>query len=226
MVVAGSLVLLLSAWNNLVVPALPAGAYVPVNLLAAVVLVAGARATGSSWCALGLARDRLGAGLRHGGAFAAVVAAGLAVALAVPDLRPLLADARVAGADGGELAAQALVRIPFGTVLWEEVAFRGVLLAVLARLVSPRAAVVGQAAVFGVWHVRPTASAVTANDLAAGAPAVALAVAAGCLVTVLAGLLFGWLRLRSGSLAAPVLLHLATNDLGLLAAALATGRPG
>jgi membrane protease YdiL (CAAX protease family) len=33
--------------------------------------------------------------------------------------------------------------------------------------------------------------------------------------------LFAWLRVRSGSLLAPVLLHLATNALGTLAAAAA-----
>jgi hypothetical protein len=51
--------------------------------------------------------------------------AGYAVALVFPGLRPLLTDARVAGLDGGELAYRLLVRIPLGTVLWEEVAFRG-----------------------------------------------------------------------------------------------------
>jgi uncharacterized protein len=42
-----------------------------------------------------------------------------------------------------------------------------------------------------------------------------------CLATAAAGVLFAWLRLRSGSLLAPVLLHLATNSVGLLAAAAA-----
>jgi len=40
-----------------------------------------------------------------------------------------------------------------------------------------------------------------------------------CLGTSAAGVLFAELRLRSGSLLAPALLHLATNCLGLLAAA-------
>jgi membrane protease YdiL (CAAX protease family) len=34
--------------------------------------------------------------------------------------------------------------------------------------------------------------------------------------TTAAGVLFSWLRARSGSLAAPVLLHLATNCVGPL----------
>jgi membrane protease YdiL (CAAX protease family) len=45
------------------------------------------------------------------------------------------------------------------------------------------------------------------------------AVLAGCAGTAAAGVLFTVLRQRSGSLLAPVLLHLAANSLGLLAAA-------
>ncbi|RFU21697.1 CPBP family intramembrane metalloprotease [Geodermatophilus marinus] len=191
------------------------------NLIATAVLLGAARAAGLSRAELGLDPRRVGAGLRWGGAFAAVVVAGCAAGVAVPATRPLFADARVAGAGAAELAHDVLVRIPLGTVLWEETAFRGVLLAVLARLLAPRTAVVASALLFGVWHVRPTASAVAANDLAGGAAAQALLVALGCLVTVGAGLLFAWLRVRSGSLLAPVLLHLATNTSGLLAAAVA-----
>jgi hypothetical protein len=60
-----------------------------------------------------------------GGAASVLVGAGYAVALALPAVRPLLADARVAGAGAGEIAGTGFVRIPLGTVLWEEVAFRG-----------------------------------------------------------------------------------------------------
>jgi membrane protease YdiL (CAAX protease family) len=188
---------------------------------AAGVLLAAARISGLSWADLGLARHRLPAGLRWGGACSALVACGYAVGLAVPGLRSLLTDARVAGLDGGEIAYQVLVRIPFGTVLWEEVAFRGVLLAALARLMSVRAATATSAAVFAIWHVRPTLGALAANDLADGPVLRAVAVLLAGLVTGVAGVLFTWLRLRSGSLLAPGLLHLAANTLGTLAAAIA-----
>jgi len=42
-------------------------------------------------------------------------------------------------------------------------------------------------------------------------------VAGNVAVTALAGAVFGWLRLRSGSVAAPVLAHAALNDAALLA---------
>jgi membrane protease YdiL (CAAX protease family) len=41
------------------------------------------------------------------------------------------------------------------------------------------------------------------------------------LLTTVAGAVFCWLRVRSGSLLAPVLLHWALNGLGLLAVHLA-----
>jgi membrane protease YdiL (CAAX protease family) len=229
LVLAAALVPTLGAWNNLVVHRLPGrpASYVVANVAATAVLLAAARASRLSWGELGLDRRRLAAGARWGGSCAAVVAAGYGTALAVPVLRPLLGDARVAGLDGGELAGQALVRIPLGTVLWEEVAFRGVLLATLGRLLSRRGATGVSAAVFGLWHVRPTLGALAANDLAEGPLARTGAVLLACLGTAAAGVLFTELRLRSGSLLAPALLHLATNSLGVLAGAAAhgTGRP-
>jgi membrane protease YdiL (CAAX protease family) len=218
-----ALVVVLLLCNNVVVPRVPdiPGAYVEVNAAAAVALLGTARATGLSWAELGLSRSALPAGLRWGGAAAGLVAAGCAVALAVPALRPLVTDARVAGMDGGQLVTQVLVTVPLGTVLWEEVAFRGVLLAALTRVLPVRRAVQVAAGVFGIWHVRPTLSGLAANDLAEGSWARAGVVVLVCAATAVAGLVFSWLRLRSGSLLAPALLHLATNALGSVTAAAA-----
>jgi uncharacterized protein len=223
----GALVAVLLLWNNVVVPWLPGSTavYVGGNLTAAVVLVALARWTGLSWAELGLSPRRLPAGLVWGGACFLAIAGAYAVGVAVPGLRPLLADARAADADLVEVAEDVLVRIPLGTVLWEEVAFRGVLLAALIRVLPVRRAAVVAAVVFGLWHVRPTLSGLSANDLADGPALRALAVLGVCVFTAVAGLLFTWLRLRSGSLLAPVLLHLATNSLGTVAATV-VGRLG
>lgn len=219
---AAAVVLLLLVWNNVVITRLPGypTSYVPFNVGAAAVLLAAARAAGLSWRELGLDPRRLAAGARWGGACAALVAAAYAVALAVPAVRPVMADERVTGLDSSELAYGVLVRIPLGTVLWEEVAFRAVLLAALARVLPMRRAVALSAVVFGVWHVRPTLSALAVNDVAAGPAMLALALLA-CVGTAVAGVFLAWLRLRSGSLLAPVLLHLATNSLGALTVAAA-----
>jgi membrane protease YdiL (CAAX protease family) len=73
-------------------------------------------------------------------------------------------------------------------------------------------------AVFGIWHVRPTAGALRVNGLAGGPGKTTAAVGSGVAATAAGGVLLSWLRLRSGSLAAPILLHLATNCGGALTA--------
>jgi membrane protease YdiL (CAAX protease family) len=222
-VLATALSAVLAAWNDVVVTRVPGypGSYVPVNTTATGVALIAARRAGLTWSELGLSRRRLRAGLRLGGAGVALVTAAYGTALGVPALRPLLRDARVEGLDGADLARQVLVRIPLGTVLWEEVAFRGVLLAALLRLVPQGAAVTASSALFGVWHVRPTLEALAANDLGRGPVRTGAAVALACCGTAVGGALFAQMRTRSGSLVAPLLLHLAANALGTLAAAAA-----
>jgi uncharacterized protein len=73
-------------------------------------------------------------------------------------------------------------------------------------------------ALFGLWHVLPTISALRANELAGGTAERAAAVAAAVVVTGVAGALLCWLRLRTGSLLAPVLVHVATNSFALVGA--------
>lgn len=220
---AGPLVLLLAAWNNVVVPRLPdrPGVYETANGTATAVLLVVARASGLSRDDLGLSRGRLRAGVAWGGSAAAAVVAGLAAGLAIPSLRPLLRDARVAGSSDGTVAYRALLRIPVGTVLWEEVAFRGVLHAALDRALPHRAATAVEAALFGLWHVHPTLAALRADGGERTTAGPSVAVLTGCAGTAAAGLLLTRLRVRSGSLLAPALLHLAANSGGLLAAVVA-----
>ena len=103
-------------------------------------------------------------------------------------------------------------------MLWEETAFRGVLLAALRRVMPRGTAVAVASGVFGIWHIRPTSGALRANKLAAGPGKTVAAVTAAVAATAAGGVLLSWLRIRSGSLAAPVLLHLAANCTGALAA--------
>ncbi len=194
--------------------------YIPMNLAVAGVLVASARRRGLSWPDLGLSRSSGRRGVIWGAAVATVVVVGYAVVLLSP-LQGLLQDERYADLGPARLSYLALVRIPLGTVVLEELAFRGVLLAAVARAWSLRAAVVVSSSLFGLWHIRPTLSALEANDVGGSAASVAAGAAAAVVFTALAGVLFSWLRLRSGSLAAPMLLHLTTNSAGVLAAFLA-----
>jgi membrane protease YdiL (CAAX protease family) len=195
--------------------------YPAVNAVAAGAALGAAAASGLTAGDLGLRRDRLRTGLRYGSAAAAPVVAAFGLAALIPATRPLLDDQRVAGLDRRQLAYQVLLRIPVGTVAWEEIAFRGVLHGALRRVLSEPAAVGVGSAVFGLWHIRPTAEALAVNGLAAGRGARIAAVTGVAAGTAGAGVLFGLLRERSGSLAAPVLVHLAANCVAPLASALA-----
>ena len=195
--------------------------YPVVNGCAAAVALAAAAASGLTASDLGLRRDRLRAGLRMGSAAAAPVVAALGLAAVTPATRPLLDDQRIAGLDRRQLAYQVLLRIPVGTVAWEEIAFRGVLRAALRRVLAEPAATVVGSAVFGLWHIRPTAEALAVNRLATARGDRIAAVAGVAAGTAAAGAALSLLRERSGSLAAPVLLHLAANSTAPLASALA-----
>ncbi len=222
MAVAAAACIALAGYNNL------AGVrpwhrrwYPAVNALAATGMLAAAAASGLTTTDLGLRRDRLRSGLRLGSAAAAPVVAAFGLAALTPATRPLLDDQRVAGLDRRQLAYHVLLRIPVGTVAWEEIAFRGVLRAALRRVLAEPAATAVASAVFGIWHIRPTAEALAANRLATDRGARIAAVSAVTAGTAAAGALLSLLRARSGSLAAPVLLHLAANCAGPLASALA-----
>lgn len=190
---------LLAAYDITRSALVPSGAQTATNL--AMIPVVGFVAVGARLSAaeLGLARDRVAAGLSWGlQAFAAVTVA-LAVAASVPSLRGVVDDDRV---DVGVAAMllRALVVIPLATVVLEELAFRGVLLGLLRRARPDHRAGVLGAVAFGLWHVP--------GAIDDGLGGVVVTVAA----TTVAGLVFTWLRLGSGSLLAPALAHTATNS--------------
>jgi uncharacterized protein len=200
--------------------------YVTLNACATGATVAAAAASGLTAADMGFGRAEWSPGWLGIGA-AALVGAGWIVVAAVPATRPVLNDRRITSLDGRAVAYQAVVRIPIGTVLWEETAFRGVLQAALRRILPETAAIAATSAVFGVWHIRPTLQALRVNGLASDRGQAAARVAAGVAATAAGGALLSWLRARSGSLTAPVLVHLATNSGGQIAAwAVASlGRP-
>lgn len=215
----GAAVVVLACHNLAGAALVPRSLYVPANLVVAAVLVLLARNDGLGARELGLPRSRVARGLATGALLAALVALGVALGAVLPWTRGLFEDDRVARVGGGgELAYEVLVRIPLGTVLLEEVAFRGVLLAMLARRTSTTAAVVVSSALFGLWHIRPTLSALAINDLAGAVAARTFLVAAAVLLTGAVGALFCRMRLATGSLLAPILVHTASNSAATVAA--------
>jgi uncharacterized protein len=188
--------------------------YVPWNTAVAVTLILVTRRfDGLRRMELGL--TNIGRGLRSGAMLMAAVAAIYGIGLLIPSTRDLFRDRRVGDRSALRMLAEVVIRIPIGTVVLEEVAFRGVLLGQLGRRLGWRTGLASSSVLFGMWHVLPAISINTVNPVLkqAGigqAPAVMGAVAA----TAAAGVFMGWVRIRARSLIAPVMLHIATNSFG------------
>jgi len=128
-------------------------------------------------------------------------------------------DERIRELSAGRLVFQALIEVPFGTVLFEEIAFRAVLFSMLARRFGVVTAIVVSALLFGIWHVLPSIGTHEQNPalgsvVGQGRRGNILAIAASVLTTTVAGVVFTLMRIVSGSVIAPMGLHWATNGLG------------
>jgi membrane protease YdiL (CAAX protease family) len=185
------------------------------NLVAAgAATVIGHRA-GVSWRELGLGRDHLADGVRWGASVGALVALAVVAAGTPPQTRRRFVDERVRAHGPGRVAYELGARIPFETAFAEELVFRGALLGIAMRRRSPVAAVTTTSVLFGFWHALPTWDGMDGSAVgsAIGERKVArLGAVAGVVgATAAAGAGFAALRLRSGSVVAPMVVHAALN---------------
>jgi len=178
----------LVGWS-FVSPRVPMSWRVPLQAGAAGLLVLVTRAP------LGLRPPRLGAGLRLGSAVGLAASSAVAATASVPRARRAMSARELPTS----VAAWLIWRIPVGTVWAEEAAFRAALATVANGAFGQSRGRMLQAAAFGLSHV-------------ADARATGESSATTVLATAIAGRLFGWLAERSGSLAAPMLVHLAINE--------------
>jgi membrane protease YdiL (CAAX protease family) len=223
-----AVVLVVLVMTNVWVHLGPGRVHVVTGPLAALVLLALGRMAGLTWQELGLGRQALARGLQFAVVAAVAVAIVYAAGVAIPFTRGAFRDTRYRIGPRAALYT-ALVAIPLGTVLFEEVAFRSVLWGLLSREFGILTATVVSACLFGLWHVLPATVLARTHTSVRGSSAqegdsarrrrVAITVFATIAFTTLAGIVFAELRRRSGSLVAPIGLHWATNGLGVLAAA-------
>lgn len=150
---------------------------------------------------VGVRPPTLWSGLRWGAAVGVPVVLTVAASTAIPPVREGMATRTLPVAAGRWL----LLGIPIGTVWTEEWAYRAALGSIAGRAFGAPGGQLLAAATFGLSHV-PDARA--ARESVPGT----------VLVTGAAGWIFGWLYERSGSLAAPMLVHLAVNEAGAVAA--------
>ncbi|NKQ56233.1 CPBP family intramembrane metalloprotease [Amycolatopsis sp. K13G38] len=214
-------VLVLAAATVLANRVLPGWAYPVCGTVTAAVLVLLARLTGLRWAEIGLSVRDARRSLLFGLAGFAVVLLGFGVVLAVPSARLVFHDGRVGTPGFGQLMWFALVRIPFGTVLVEEIGFRGVLPALLGGGERGRWwPVLGASALFGLWHLLPSLALMRNAAVAAalgGLPQTVVSLLA-MLAAAMAGVFSCWWRYLGRGLIATALVHLATNSGGLVLA--------
>ena len=158
---------------------------------------------------LGLCPPRLWAGLRFGSAAAVAAATAIAATTSVPVVRLSMSERELPAA----VPSWLVLRIPVGTVWAEEAAFRAALATAVSSAFGKSGGRLLQAAAFGLSHI--------SDARTTGEPLVATVLATG-----IGGWLFGWLADRSGSLAAPILVHLAINEAGAVAALAVQRRAG
>lgn len=184
-----------------------------------VILLAIGLLDGNSWTDMGLGFSYLLPGLIWALASIGLVTAVYVIGSAFRRTRQAFHDERINELSGGKLVFQALIEVPFGTVLLEEIAFRAVLFAMLARRFGVIWAIVISAVIFGLWHVLPSIGTHEQNPalgsvVGEGRRGNLLAIALSVLTTTIAGALFAVMRILSGSVLAPMGLHWATNGLG------------
>jgi len=170
---------------------------------------------------LGLGRDRVRSGLAWGGGAFALVLAVVVLGAVVPATSDFLQD------DRARISLPALlfelgVSILLLTVIPEELTFRGVLLGAGAEAWGRRRGMLASSALFGLWHVAPTLGTSAGNeqlaDVSSSSGGRAGLDVGAVLTTFVAGMVFSWLRMRSGSVIAPMAAHLATNGVTLVVA--------
>jgi membrane protease YdiL (CAAX protease family) len=200
----------------------PDALYVPFNAASAAAALYLARRGGATESDLAIRPDRLGRGAVVGAEATGVIAAVVGAGIALRTTRGFFIDERVVAARPHRLFYEAFIRIPFGTALHEEILFRSVAFGTLARRTSPLTAAAVSSALFGLWHIIPTLQTLPLNPAGAyfeSRRARAGAVTGGVVGTGLAGFVFVWLRLRSNSIVAPIMAHIATNSIAYLSAA-------
>ncbi|TAK69957.1 MAG: CPBP family intramembrane metalloprotease [Actinomycetota bacterium] len=178
---------------------------------------------------LGLAPSTWPAGLIWSAVLIGIVLVVYAVGFAWRRTQRAFADRRIAAMSTRRAIWNALVELPFGTVLFEEVAFRGVLYAMLVSRSGVPWAIAWCSILFGLWHILPSlgsheSNAALGNVAGQGRRGNVVAVGLSVLGTGAFGVVFCLLRQLIGSLFPPMALHWALNGWGYVFARHASRR--
>lgn len=216
-----ALVLLILLYGTVLARLVPIKYHLYLNIgISAVAIIIGL-AFGMNWANMGLDVAHILPGFFVAVAASAVITIGTLLIAAIPFLRHYFLGENLAQASGKLIAFEAAIRIPFGTALVEEILFRGVLLGILLMHHSTLVALAIAAVIFGLWHIFPTITSIENNDVVAKAMQDKKrrkygSVTGVVIITAMAGMLFGWLRIIAGSILAPWLVHWSINASGVV----------
>lgn len=218
-----ALVVAVLVGTNLIAHFTTAWASIATVPIAALILLVLSRRRGLGWGELGLSPRHWRKGALYSLGAVGLVLAVVAIGAALPLTRPFFLSDRYATVSGALIAS--MIVIPLQTVIPEELAFRGVLHGTLERVYGARGVFAAGSLMFGLWHIASSLGLTTGNAgltgfLGGGTAGKIVGILGAVVATAAAGMVFTWLRRRSGSLLAPIALHWSLNGLGALAAAL------
>lgn len=219
------LALLIVCYGALLSYALPKNTHIALNILFAGIAVFVGLLSGLSLDSMGLAVSALAQGALYAAGIIAVIIVGMGIASRLPFIGSFFANEAFSAVSKKRVFYEAGFRVPLGTALLEEVLFRGLLLGLLLQNNSVEVALLISSVIFGLWHIFPTVNQLEENqaakDMVAGKRGRrVLSVIAVVVTTTIAGILFGILRVWSGSLITPWLVHWAINASGIVSSAL------
>jgi membrane protease YdiL (CAAX protease family) len=114
------------------------------------------------------------------------------------------------------LLIKMFIILPVSTVILEELVFRGMLFGVIKKQLSVYRSAIISSILFGLWHLF-SAEYFNGNLLGLELNRTIVSIAI-VLATATAGMFFIWLRVKSESLIAPILVHFSLNATGMLLA--------
>ncbi len=194
----------------------PRGTEIPAGLAAAAGMVLLASRAGVSMERQGLAPDAAGTGARYGIAIGVPLGALLALGALLPATKHFYRDRSIIAARPGEAAYQMFARIPLATATSEELIFRSAFEGLLSLRRPTWQVRVLSSPLFGLWHVLPALDQAQSNpgvlDVHRGSTVRRTGViAATVVITALGGLALSWIRDRTQSVLAPIIVHAAVN---------------
>lgn len=169
------------------------------------------RFSGLSLADIGLDRTRIGTGFKYGIISIAIIFVVFMILFFIN--QNIFSDKRY---DQGLHTAliSALFIVPIQTVLFEEMAFRGIMPALLKNIDAAFwFSIIISSLLFGLWHIL---SAPKGNLIGVNSSSNLLIIGSVFAATTVAGALLYFLRYKSGSLVAPIMVHWFVNGLAIV----------